>query len=108
MSYTTYDFSESISGAGIAREDIESVEAAWGETGDYAEWSGGFVFRMRDGRRFYLTGWCDTTGWGCQDGTELAEIARDDVLPDPDNKVDWDMHPADLNRFVHTGEGKWD
>ena len=31
-------------------------------------WTGGFVLKLKDGRFAYLTGWCDYTGWGCQDG----------------------------------------
>ena len=114
MSYTTYDFSETIAGCGIQREDIARVEAAWGRNGDMSEWDGGFVLRMKDGKRMYLTGWCDTTGWGCQDGTEVSELADDGELPkEPaetyrDAPSDWDIDPADLNRFVQTGEGLWD
>lgn len=114
MSYTTYDFSETIAGCGIEREAIDRVEAAWGRTGDCAEWEGGFVLRMVDGRRLYLTGWCDTTGWGCQDGTNCTELQDNNELPNdkPDEwsepPSDWDLAPADLNRFVKTGEGKWD
>lgn len=112
MSYTTYDFSETLSGCGIQREDVARVEAAWGTQGDYAEWDGGFVIRMKDGRRLYLTGWCDTTGWGCQDGTEMSELSGDELPNNPsgnwrESPADWDMEPADLNRFIETGEGLW-
>jgi hypothetical protein len=29
--------------------------------------------RLKDGRRFNVTGWHDYTGWGCQDGAEYIE-----------------------------------
>lgn len=114
MSYTTYDFSETLSGSGIFREEVASVEAAWGRVGDGNEWEGGFVLSMRDGRRLYISGWCDYTGWGCQDGTTLVELGGDDQLPSnpaseyADPPSDWDMAPADLQRYIETGEGAWD
>jgi hypothetical protein len=85
MSYATYDFTESISRVGLDRAAIERVVAAWG-SGDgqgedaghcrwaedgVTDWSGGFLMRLRDGRYAYLTGWCDYTGWGCQDGARV-------------------------------------
>jgi hypothetical protein len=105
MSYTTYDFSETIDGCGIKRDEIAAVEAAWGLDGDFAEWEGGFVIRLTSGKRLYITGWCDTTGWGCQDGTEIVELQEEAKLPE--GEIDWDIDPADLNNFVKTGEGKW-
>ena len=114
MSYTVYDFSETIAGCRVAREDIQYVEAAWGHGGCYSEWDGGFVLRMNDGKRMYLTGWCDTTGWGCQDGTEMIELPDDGELPTfpaddyREHPINWDIKPADLNKFVRTGEGAWE
>jgi hypothetical protein len=107
MSFTTYDFSETHKGAGFPREDIERVEAAHGENGDGNEWSGGFIMRMKDGRRVYISGWCDYTGWGCQDGTNVEVMSDDAPLP-PDAEGEWETDPADLNRYVQTGEGGWD
>lgn len=48
----------------LRAEDVTRVTAAWGMNGDYSEWEGGFVGQVQDGRWFYLSGWCDTTGWG--------------------------------------------
>jgi hypothetical protein len=105
MTYTTYDFAESIKGQGIEPESINAVLAAWGYNGDYSEWTGGFLLEMADGTFSYITGWCDTTGWGCQDGTE---ICRFETMPElgslkqsyGDEKYDWDMAPSDLNRYI--------
>lgn len=109
MSYTVYDFSESLDRLnavdhGFAREDVRGCLAAWGETGDMAEWEGGFLLLLRDGRAAYLTGWCDTTGWGCQDGIQAAVVpAIDDaagfVWPDGVPHA-LDTLPVDLNRFL--------
>lgn len=110
MSYTRYDFSESMDRATITPDKIDSVIAAWGEsTEGYGEWSGGFVMKLKDSTYAYLTGWCDTTGWGCQDG---AEITYYDTLPDyatfkkssyKDELIEWDLHPIDINKWLSEG-----
>lgn len=48
----------------------ECLQAAKQE-GDYAETNVVGLFRLHDGRYALLTGWCDTTGWGCQDGGSI-------------------------------------
>lgn len=107
--FTSYDFSESVSGAeGFGRDDIESVLAAWGRNGDYAEWSGGFLLKLKDGRVAYIEGWCDTTGWGCQDGVEtrfIKQVPEDlntllERFWNPNASEDWDRDPVDLNRLI--------
>jgi hypothetical protein len=122
MSYATQDFIESLDRARVAREDVEAVLAAWGhgtgqgeDTGHgwsgvdngATDWAGGFLFRLRDGRVGYLTGWCDYTGWGCQDGAkvrwfadapDLLSLTDADGGPVPPDA--WDISPADLNRWV--------
>ena len=127
MSYTTYDFSESLDRAGIAPADVSTVVAAWGKGGGMGEdaghyrwsedgateWNGGFLMRMKDGRFAYLTGWCDYTGWGCQDGASVthldAEPALDNLTPadkwapQPPAPDEWDREPADLNLWLERG-----
>lgn len=124
MSYATYDFTESLSRVGVEREQIERVIAAWGHGDGMAsddpqptgwaedsptEWSGGFLVKLKDGRYAYIWGWCDYTGWGCQDG---AYIRHYDTEPDraalefnskqdsDSHPKDWDEEPADLNRWL--------
>jgi hypothetical protein len=129
MSYTTDDFKESISRVAISPDDVAAVVSAWGAgdgMGDggagykwsedgVTDWSGGFLLRLRDGSYAYVTGWCDYTGWGCQDGAfvyrffnqrpTLDEINAA-VKADKDNysaapeSVEWDKEPADLNRWL--------
>lgn len=113
MSYTTHDFSESLNRVGIKAADVETVIAAWGGgdgMGEDSGWSGGFLFRLKDGRIAYLQGWCDYTGWGCQDGAEVvwfdAQPALADVKAPPEmygEPHDWDEEPADLNRWLASG-----
>lgn len=117
MSYTIYDFSESVAqmakvpqddGRFITLTDISGCVAAHGEYGDCAEWNGGFLLRLKDGRHMYLTGWCDTTGWGCQDGIELRFVEANVSLKDMDPNADWDMVPADINRYIRGETNRWD
>lgn len=123
MSYTTYDFTESLQRVGIVAADIDRVVCAWGkgdgqgdDAGHYrwaedgvSDWSGGFLMHMKAGGFIYLTGWCDYTGWGCQDG---AEVHRFETMPTFDElrnvseyqkgpaTEEWDIDPIDLNRSL--------
>jgi hypothetical protein len=113
MSYELYDFAETLSGQGLKPQDVAKVHAAWGEQGDYAEWEGGFLVELKDSRFAYISGWCDTTGWGCQDGTDIQWF---ETLPDRgqfkraygDQSLEWDDEPVDLNRFVRGEIDRWD
>lgn len=103
MGYTTEDLEDTLVAADIDKASIARVVAAWGEQGDYAEWAGGFVLQREDGTFCYVSGWCDTSGWGCQSGVAVKE------LPDafPINGLAefhddaWDFSPLDLNRWLH-------
>lgn len=106
MAYDIYDFTESVERSKVEEKDIKHVKAAFGgkccdQCG--SEWSGGFLMELKDGRWLYLTGWCDYTGWGCQDGIEEtyfdAEPALDSLKRDSDAEP-WDIDPSDLNRQV--------
>jgi len=126
MSYATQDFTESLDRVDLEPSTIERVMAAWGhsegmgeDAGHYrwsedgaSEWSGGFLMRLKDGHYAYLTGWCDYTGWGCQDGAEVTYFATPPELsslppaseysPKPPAPEEWDIEPADLNRWLST------
>lgn len=130
MSYATYDFAESIGASSVLKSDIETVIRAWGlgdgTGGDagHPRWSentvtdcrGGFLFRTKDGRYCYLTGWCDYTGWGCQDGisehwfdteptTEQLCSIRESEYDAPPPPIDtWDVEPVDLNRWLASSD----
>lgn len=125
MSYTTDDFTESLSRVAVEQGDIAAVEAAWGkgdgqgsDAGHFkwsdegvSDWAGGFLLRMKDGGYVYITGWCDYTGWGCQDGATVYRFTERpalDSLRSPDGndyncapaEAEWDIEPADLNRVL--------
>jgi hypothetical protein len=106
MAYDIYDFTESVARSKIEEKDIKRVSASWGHCNDVGtEWSGGFLMELKDGRWMYLTGWCDYTGWGCQDGIEETYFDAEPKLDTltKDDGYDWDIDPADLNRQL-TGE----
>jgi hypothetical protein len=123
VSYTTEDFAESLIRV-TPPLDVEEVMAAWGYGDGQGEdaghcrwadngatdWYGGFLLRLADGTFAYLTGWCDYTGWGCQDGIEIRRFATEptydelkasssDYAPAPE-WAEWDIQPADLNRWL--------
>lgn len=120
MAYDLYDFTESLSVAGVPQQRIAHCEWAFGEQGDYAEWEGGFVCHARSGKPWvFVFGWCDTTGWGCQDGAYVAEF---DARPSFDEcerawteaglgtDMPWsggDEHPTDINRLLVGELDRW-
>lgn len=112
MSFSSYDFSETIRGEAIDRESIKRVIAAHGVSSDgRCEWSGGFLFEMKDGRFCYVSGWCDTTGWGCRDGTEIRWFDSEPEIGTFDqqgSKAEWETTLPDLQKYIETGEGEWE
>lgn len=120
--YSTYDLSESIDilntreGVPISRESISTVHYAWGHSPEgWGSWTGGFILELKDGRFVTIEGWCDTTGWGCQDGVTAtfsdtlpekpAGFRSDDWAEPPHQWIEADHLPADLNRWV---QGEFD
>lgn len=110
MSFSTSDFDETLKGTNIERTDIQRVVAAYGVTEEACcndcggEWSGGFLLEMKTGKFAYVHGWCDYTGWGCQDGTGREDF---DSLPDLQTlqATEWETTLPDLQRYIETGEG---
>lgn len=120
--YTVYDFVESVDASRRDKgeisplmEDISRVLYAHGVTGDVNEWNGGFCCELKDGSIAYIWGWCDTTGWGCQDGGGvetfrtiyefLAYVARERTkfqghYTSCPHIQEWDVEPEDLNRYL--------
>lgn len=69
-----YDFQQCLDCAirdSAIKEPIEVVDilaAIFGEN-DGPSWH--YILKLKKGYA-YLTGWCDYTGWGCQDGGAIA------------------------------------
>jgi hypothetical protein len=118
MAFERMDFTASLAKVGVQPADIARVLRAWGESGGGSEWSGGFTFALKDGRYAYLSGWCDYTGWGCQDGADLRYFDHEPSDYDlrmqseseetggpwlPEKDASWEIEPADLNRWLAAG-----
>lgn len=113
MAYSVQDFAESLARTGEPTlDEIRSVVAAWGGSEEgFGEWSGGFLLELKDGRYAYLSGWCDTSGWGCQDDAYISYTDTRPELGGLNHGMDelgetappaewWDILPADLNRYL--------
>lgn len=123
-SYTNYDFSETVNhvDSPIKMEQVKEVLFAYGDSQEgYGQWAGGFIMRLNDGRIILITGWCDTSGWGCQDGINWVELGSgidgwDAEIKRQNNIMwtnmpeleKWDDTPADLNRLVRGEISTWD
>jgi hypothetical protein len=112
--YSLYDFTESLDRVDLGGRKLVAVIKSWGFSPEgYGSWEGGFVLRFGDGTVAYLSGWCDTTGWGCQDGVDIqyANSVEELALPTEYSSydvggplpIDWDEYPADLNLWIEKG-----
>lgn len=109
--YTLYDFTESLNRVNLKGLELVSVIKSWGRSPEGGgSWEGGFVLSFGGGQYAYLSGWCDYTGWGCQDGVDIRfansveELALPTVYSDWDTSViQWDEYPADLNQWLQSG-----
>jgi hypothetical protein len=110
MSFAIDDFVETIKGTGVERTDIKRAVAAFGVTEAACcddcggEWNGGFLLEMKSGEFLFLTGWCDYTGWGCQDGTEKFVFDSLPELSALDPGKEWETSLPDIQRYIETDE----
>lgn len=109
--YCLNDFEESLKQVTLEARPI-AVLRAWGQAENddvccHMDWHGGFVMLLANSRYAYLTGWCDYTGWGCQDGAEVVHGDHYVDLDFPDD-VNWDICPADLNKWITEGMKSWE
>jgi hypothetical protein len=93
---------------GIAAEDIETVELAFGYSDLMDEfWAGGFIVRLRDGRRAFLGSSYGPGGWKSSDKPTVemvvADLPRSEFKPEwlPDKRGDaWEENPNGINEFL--------
>jgi len=63
-----YDGTDDFDPTQVAEVELWHVtDDGWGP-----EHSAAGLFRMNDGTFVVYTGWCDTTGWGCQDDARFT------------------------------------
>ena len=98
---------------GFSPRDIAEVEAAWGYVDADFYWIGGFVVRLRDGRRAYIHSFCDA------DTLQYAATVRVEMLAEgqpyygvatsrpPGNRpIPWEVAPERLNEFLRQLPGE--
>jgi hypothetical protein len=66
VGYSLYDFTETLDRlTDISPLKIGRVLAAWGHSPEgCGSWEGGFLLERAEGGVQYVSGWCDTSGWG--------------------------------------------
>jgi hypothetical protein len=106
--YTLYDFTETLNRVDLNGAKPVSVISAWGYSPEGGgSWKGGFLVLLDNGQQAYMSGWCDFTGWGCQDGAHV--IISEQITPgmiqavDMEPPHDWDVAPSDLNKWIAEG-----
>lgn len=55
---------------GVSLSNVVKVVACVEGENDYAPWLA--LGRLRDGRWFHVSAWCDYTGWDCQSGGTIT------------------------------------
>lgn len=115
--YTIFDLHESLDRAsqfGFSERSVVRCSYGWGNNSESSEWHGGFVLLLKDGRWVHLTGWCDYTGWGCQDGINATffdhEPTMKEIIASTDGYTAEDVQhgdkdPGDLQNYL---DGKID
>lgn len=65
--WENYDFFECInhSDHSLRIDAVDAVLLARGVQGrEWADWTGDFIVKLKDGRFAVLSGWSDSSGWG--------------------------------------------
>jgi hypothetical protein len=77
---------------GFALADIQAVETAWAEdAGD--TWSGGFVVRLKDGRRAHADGRAGRSHWSDDSDIDAGLLDAGDLHPETGARHGW-QRPA--------------
>lgn len=82
MEYDTLDH-PGIAEAGIQWDEVQEVVHAWSLAQSTGQWDGDevkYVIVLKDGRWAFIEGWCDYTGWGCQDGAMAYFASSEEEL----------------------------
>jgi hypothetical protein len=62
-------------------DEIERVDAYWCTYGDLSETNVAALLALAGGSWAALVSWCDTTGYGCQDGTDwTVRATREEAI----------------------------
>src|SRR5438093_13383362 len=89
---------------GLTHQDIARVEAAWGHVDGDFYWMGGFIVSLRDGRRAYLEGFCDSdVAVGATVKVEMlpGDAPLESVARQVDDRtLPWEQAPERLNEYL--------
>jgi len=79
---------------GCAADDLAAIEAAWiGDAG--TGWSGGFVARLKDGRRLHVDGHAGASHWAEDSDIEAGVLDAGQTLPELAARHGWQGHAWD-------------
>ncbi len=87
----SYDWKEAFGFAKFSIDDVASIIKTSEGENDGASWLA--VGTLKDGKFFFLSAWCDYTGWDCQAGGD-AELS--DTL---DDLIRWRLGDDDRKRL---------
>lgn len=90
----SYNWKEAFGFADFSMDDVASIIKESEGENDGDSWLA--VGTLKNGLFFFLSAWCDYTGWDCQAGGH-SEMA--DTL---DNLIRWRMSDADRERLGYT------
>jgi hypothetical protein len=90
---------------GLTYQDIARVEAAWGYIDGDFYWMGGFIVSLRDGRRAYLEGFCDSDELAVGAAVNVDMLQRDTPHEGVARRVGgrslpWELAPQRLNEYL--------
>jgi len=91
---------------GFAPSDVEAVEAAWHTYGDNdVLWEGGYVLRLRDGKRVYVESFSGRGDWADDAQVSIETLSAGQRYPELSTNhyqvlFGWDDAPDALGEFL--------
>ena len=100
--FDDYDWKEVVKYAPFKIEDVKEIIACVPGGADSSNWH--YIMKLADGKFGYATGWCDYTGWGCQEGGSgsMAGTLADLLLAIPEKEGELSIRQTLSNQI----EGK--
>lgn len=80
-----WDINEALAEVGINKEDVSEIINVYATSPEgWGSMDIDLVVELKDGRFAYFSAWCDTTGWGCRQGSSEITYAGSlaDLIPE--------------------------